>query len=295
MAEPPASAAQATVAAAPPASTTAPVRVTPARRAAAVERLQGLALGIGFPVALVLLWHQLVVMSGTRLIPTPSQVGLMMYDFTLGGIHNDAFSGTIVTHLLASMERVYGGFALAALVGVPLGLFIGKVKVVRQLLDPTLSLLRPIPVTAWLPLSMIFFGLGPRSAIFLVFLGAFYPILLNTIFGVRSVDPKLFEAAAMLGCDGSRMFRQVVLPAATPSIFNGLRLAHGFAWILIVVGEMTGVPTGLGSVIMDGRTLSRTDLVITGMIVIGVAGFLTDRVIVAINNRALRWSPQHHG
>jgi NitT/TauT family transport system permease protein len=86
-----------------------------------------------------------------------------------------------------------------------------------------------------------------------------------------------------------------VLPAATPSIFNGLRLAHGFAWILIVVGEMTGVPTGLGSVIMDGRNLSRTDLVITGMIVIGVAGFATDRIIVAISNRVLRWSPQHHG
>jgi NitT/TauT family transport system permease protein len=128
-----------------------------------------------------------------------------------------------------------------------------------------------------------------------VFLGAFYPILLNTIFGVRSVDIRLFEAASMLGCDGSRMFRQIVLPAAMPSIFNGLRLAHGFAWILIVVGEMTGVPTGLGSVIMDGRTLSRTDLVITGMIVIGIAGFLTDRIIVAANNRILRWSPQHHG
>jgi NitT/TauT family transport system permease protein len=131
--------------------------------------------------------------------------------------------------------------------------------------------------------------------VFLVFLGAFYPILLNTIFGVRSVDPRLFEAASMLGCDGSRMFRQVVLPAAMPGIFNGLRLAHGFSWILIVVGEMTGVPTGLGSVIMDGRTLSRTDLVITGMIVIGVAGFLTDRIIVSINNWILRWSPQHHG
>jgi NitT/TauT family transport system permease protein len=272
-----------------------PRRSAARRRALALDRVQGVVLGIGFPVALVVLWHQLVVMTGTHLIPTPSQVGLMMYDFAFGGIHNDAFSGTIVTHLLASMERVYGGFALAVLFGVPLGLLIGKVKAVRQLLDPTLSLLRPIPVTAWLPLSMIFFGLGPRSAVFLVFLGAFYPILLNTIFGVRSVDPKLFEAAAMLGCDGSRMFRQVVLPAATPSIFNGLRLAHGFAWILIVVGEMTGVPTGLGSVIMDGRTLSRTDLVITGMIVIGVAGFLTDRLIVAMNNRILRWSPQHHG
>ncbi len=259
------------------------------------ERVQGVLLAAAFPIALVVLWHYLVVITGTRLVPQPYQVGVMMWDFAFGGIHDDAFSGTILTHLLASMQRVYGGFALAIVIGIPLGLLIGKVKIIRQMLDPTLSLLRPIPVTAWLPLSMIFFGLGPRSAVFLVFLGAFYPILLNTIFGVRSVDPRLFEAASMLGCDGSRMFRQVVLPAAMPGIFNGLRLAHGFAWILIVVGEMTGVPTGLGSVIMDGRTLSRTDLVITGMIVIGVAGFLTDRIIVGISNWILRWSPQHHG
>lgn len=266
-----------------------------AKRGGLSERAQGILLATAFPLALILLWHQLVVMTGTKLVPTPYQVGVMMWDFTFGGIHNDAFSGTILTHLLASMQRVYGGFALAIVIGIPLGLLIGKVKLIRQMLDPTLSLLRPIPVTAWLPLSMIFFGLGPRSAVFLVFLGAFYPILLNTIFGVRSVDPRLFEAASMLGCDGSSLFRQVVLPAAMPGIFNGLRLAHGFAWILIVVGEMTGVPTGLGSVIMDGRTLSRTDLVITGMIIIGIAGFLTDRIIVAINNRVLRWSPQHHG
>lgn len=259
------------------------------------ERVQGPLLAVAFPVFLVFMWHQLVVTTGTKLVPTPYQVSVMMWDFCFGGIHNDAFSGTIITHLLASMQRVYGGFALACVIGIPLGLLIGKVKIIRQMLDPTLSLLRPIPVTAWLPLSMIFFGLGPRSAVFLVFLGAFYPILLNTIFGVRSVDPRLFEAASMLGCDGSSLFRQVVLPAAMPGIFNGLRLAHGFAWILIVVGEMTGVPTGLGSVIMDGRTLSRTDLVICGMIVIGIAGFLTDRIIVAINNRMLRWSPQHHG
>ena len=142
--------------------------------------------------------------------------------------------------------------------------------------------------------AMIFFGLGPRSAIFLVFLGAFFPILLNTVFGVKSVDTKLFEAASMLGCKGSQLFRAVVLPAATPSIFNGLRLGHGFAWILIVVGEMTGVPEGLGAVIMDGRTLSRTELVITGMIVIGLTGFISDRFIVMLNNRLLRWSPQHH-
>src|ERR1700722_11465899 len=258
-----------------------------------LKTVRAVALGAGFPILLVLIWDRTVALSGTRLIPSPSQVAVMMYDFAFGGVYDDAFSGTILTHIWKSMQRVYGGFFLAAVTGIPLGMMIGRIRILRQLLDPTISLLRPIPVTAWLPLSMIFFGLGPNAAIFLVFLGAFYPILLNTMFGVRSIDPRLFEAAAMLGCSGARMFRQIVLPASLPAIFNGLRIAHGFAWILIVVGEMTGVPTGLGSVVMDGRTLSRTDLVITGMIVIGACGFITDRIIVIISNRLLRWSPQH--
>jgi len=258
-----------------------------------MESLRAFVLGAGFPILLILVWDRAVAITGTRLIPGPWQVAVMMYDFTFGGVYDDAFSGTILTHVLKSMQRVYGGFLLAALVGIPLGMMIGRIKVLRQLLDPTISLLRPIPVTAWLPLSMIFFGLGPNAAIFLVFLGAFYPILLNTIFGVRSIDPRLFEAAAMLGCTGAGVFRQIVLPASLPAIFSGLRIAHGFAWILIVVGEMTGVPTGLGSVVMDGRTLSRTDLVITGMIVIGACGFVTDRIIVAVSNRLLSWSRQH--
>jgi NitT/TauT family transport system permease protein len=246
------------------------------------------------PLALLLAWDLGVRITGTRLIPLPRDVAIMLYDFSFGGIYDDAFSKSIHIHFWKSVQRVYGGFFAAAAVGIPLGLLIGRIKIVRDLVDPTLQILRPVPVTAWLPLSMIFFGLGPNAAIFLVFLGAFYPIVLNTTFGVRSVDYRLFEAASMLGCTGSSLFRQVVLPAATPSIFNGLRLGHGFAWILIVVGEMTGVPEGLGAVIMDGRTLSRTDLVISGMIVIGLAGFLSDRVIVAINNRLLAWSPQHH-
>jgi NitT/TauT family transport system permease protein len=268
--------------------------VSPRRRKRQrLEKLRAVVLGAGFPILLILIWDRAVAMSGTRLIPSPYQVAVMMFDFTFGGIYDDAFSGTILIHVWKSMQRVYGGFLLAALIGIPLGMMIGRIKMLRQLLDPTISLLRPIPVTAWLPLSMIFFGLGPNAAIFLVFLGAFYPILLNTMFGVRSIDPRLFEAASMLGCSGPGLFRQIVLPASLPAIFSGLRIAHGFAWILIVVGEMTGVPTGLGSVVMDGRTLSRTDLVITGMIVIGACGFVTDRIIVAISNRLLSWSPQH--
>jgi NitT/TauT family transport system permease protein len=241
----------------------------------------------------VVVWQVGVKLGGSRLIPPPTEVAIMMWDFAVGGIWDDAFSRTLHIHLLMSMARVYGGFALACLAAIPLGLMIGRVAIVRQMLDPVLQILRPIPVTAWLPLSMIIFGLGSTSAFSLVFLGAFYPVLLNTIFGVRNVDAKLFEAASMLGCKGSNMFRRVVLPAALPSIFTGLRLGLGFAWVVIVVGEMTGVPQGLGAVIMDARTLSRTDLVICGMIVIGIAGFLSDKAIVAVNRRLLRWSPQH--
>nr|WP_302474156.1 ABC transporter permease [Roseococcus sp. MDT2-1-1] len=172
-------------------------------------------------------------------------------------------------------------------------MLIGRVALVRSLLDPTLQLLRPIPVTAWLPLAMIVFGIGPRSAFFLVFLGAFYPILVNTIFGVRSVDGRLFEAAAMLGVSPSAVFWKVVLPAALPSIFTGLRLGLGFAWVVIVVGEMTGVQTGLGAIIMEARQLSRTEIVISGMVVIGLLGFLSDALVQALGRRLLRWSPQH--
>jgi NitT/TauT family transport system permease protein len=271
---------------------TAPEAVRPVRGLR--QRLGGAALAAAVPAFLLLFWDLMVRWTGTRLVPPPTDVAVMMWDFAFGGIYDDAYSASLPVHFWMSVQRVYGGFLLAAALAIPLGLMIGRIPLMRAMLDPTLSLLRPIPVTAWLPLSMIFFGLGPKSAIFLVFLGAFYPIILNTIFGVKSIDVRLFEAAEMLGCSGSQLFRSVVLPAALPSIFNGLRLGAGFAWILIVVGEMTGVPEGLGAVIMDGRTLSRTDLVITGMIIIGITGFLSDRILLRLNNHFLRWSPQHH-
>jgi NitT/TauT family transport system permease protein len=259
------------------------------------RRAKPVVLALIVPLLLLAFWQVATTQQWTRLIPTPREVAEYMVDFAVGGIYDDAYSATLITHLLASMSRVYGGFALAALFALPIGMMVGRLPTARMLLDPFLQVMRPIPVTAWLPLSMILFGLGAKSAFALVCLGAFYPILLNTIFGVRSVDPKLFEAASMLGCRGNAQFYKVVLPAAMPSIFTGLRLGLGLAWFVIVVGEMTGVPQGLGAVIMDARTLSRTDLVICGMIVIGLAGYLSDRVVVMIGNRLLRWSPSHHG
>jgi NitT/TauT family transport system permease protein len=256
-------------------------------------RLREPFLALTFPLAIGLVWYLATRGRPYSLIPPPADVGLALQDLAIGGINDDAFSGTLHVHLLASLSRVFGGFGLAALAALPLGMLIGRIPVARQLLDPTFQILRPVPVTAWLPLAMILFGLGPRSAFFLVFLGAFYPILVNTIFGVRSVEPRLFEAAAMLGCRGSSQFFKVVLPASLPSIFTGLRLGLGFAWVVIVVGEMTGVQTGLGAIIMEARQLSRTEIVICGMVVIGLVGFLSDRLVMLIGRRLLAWSPSH--
>ena len=246
------------------------------------------------PLILLFAWDRFVHLTGTMLVPTPKEVGITLWDYAFGGIYDDGFSGILLTDLVKSTSRVYGAFALAVLTGIPLGLLIGKNVTVRRFINPTLEIFRPIPVTAWLPLSMIFFGAGANAAVFIVYLGAFFPVVTNTVFGVKSVEGRLFEAAAMLGCKGPSMFRQVVLPAAMPSIFNGLRLGHGISWFLIVVGEMTGVSQGLGATIMNARMLSRTDIVISGMVVIGLCGYITDRLLVALNNHLLKWSPQHN-
>jgi len=261
--------------------------------ASRLARLREPLIALAFPLAVLVVWHFATYGRKYGLIPPPSEVALALYDLAVGGINDDAFSSTLHIHLIASISRVYGGFGLAVLAALPLGLMIGRIPLIRQLLDPTFQVLRPVPVTAWLPLAMIIFGLGPRSAFFLVFLGAFYPVLINTIFGVRSVDVRLLEAASMLGCKGTSQFFKVVLPASLPAIFTGLRLGLGFAWVVIVVGEMTGVQTGLGAIIMEARQLSRTEIVISGMIVIGVAGFVSDRLIVLIGSHLLRWSPNH--
>jgi NitT/TauT family transport system permease protein len=155
-------------------------------------RLRTVLLAIAFPVVLLAIWHLSTAGRPGSLIPPPYDVWQELRDLAIGGVNDDAYSGTLYVHLLASVSRVYGGFALALVVAVPLGMLVGRVPLIRQLVDPTIQILRPIPVTAWLPLAMIIFGVGPRSAVFLVFLGAFYPMLVNTIFGVRSVEPRLF-------------------------------------------------------------------------------------------------------
>ena len=246
-------------------------------------------LGLLVPALLLAAWWAATAGRPFGLVPSPAEVVAALLDLAVGR-EEDAFSGSLLGHVAASVSRVYGAFALAALAALPLGMLIGRLPIVRTLLDPLLQVLRPIPVTAWLPLSMILFGLGAKSAFFLVALGAFFPILVNTTFAVRSVEVRLFEAAAMLGVSPARMFPTVVLPASLPGMFTGLRLGLGLAWVVIVVGEMTGVQTGLGAMIMDARQLSRTDVVVAGMAVIGTLGFLSDAAVVALGRRLLRWN-----
>lgn len=265
---------------------------TVARPAASAPRaIPRWLYALPLPIILIAAWQLATGGKSYSLIPPPSTVVLTAWDYAFSGIRNDTYSGAFAANATASIIRVFSGFLVAMIVAIPLGLILGRNQLARSIIDPTLQFLRPIPVTAWLPLTMILFGLGPPATIALIALGTFFPMLLNTVDGVRLVEPRLIEAAEMLGTPRAAIFARVILPAASPSIFTGIRIGLGLAWVLLVVGEMTGVPTGLGASIMDARQLSRTDLVITGMIYIGILGFLSDRVVMLIGRRALWWNP----
>lgn len=259
---------------------------------AVAQRVRWLGMSLALPTLGVIVWdtvtrYQIV---SSYLLPSPAQVGLTFMDF-VAGRGEGAFSGTFVTHAVASVMRALGGFGMAALVAVPFGVFVGVSRTMERLCDPLIQIFRPIPIFAWLPLSMIWFGLGVRPTLFLVFLGAFFPILINAIIGAKFVEPRLTEAGRMLGMTSRQILFRVIVPASVPSILAGLRVGVAIAWMALVVGEMTGVKEGLGSVLMDARNLLRTDLVIVSMFLIGGLGMLSDRIILLVMGPTMRWAP----
>lgn len=246
-------------------------------------------LALPVPLVLLLLWDRGVAGGWTLplgiqmgFVPAPWQVAQRLADLAFGGVIDDSYSRTLWIHLYASTLRVVQGFLLATALAVPLGILMGRSTTLFRMLEPTVNLVRPIPVTAWAPLALLIIGFGDRSTIFLVLLAAFFPILLNTITGVRQVPGRLLEAAAMLGTPPAQALYKVVLPAAVPSIVGGLRIALGLGWVILVVGETVGISVGLGAMITQARDQSRTDLIICGMVVIGLAGFLADRLLVLL-------------
>jgi NitT/TauT family transport system permease protein len=173
--------------------------------------------------------------------------------------------------------------------GVPLGLMIGWSRLAAQLIDPMIQGLRPIPITAWLPFSIALFGIRDVGSIFLIFLGGFYAIVVNTTQGARDVDKNWVRAALMMGVNSRQLLWRVVLPSAMPNIFTGLRVGLGISWTAVIVSEMVAVKSGLGYVLWDAYYVGRMDIVLADMVSIGLMGFISDSFIVLIETRVLRW------
>ena len=198
-------------------------------------------------------------------------------------------SGELQRDILASLLRVLQGFALAALVGVTLGMAVGRSRVLESLVDPMLELLRPIPPLAFLPMMVLWFGIGEASKIFFIAYAAFFPIFTTTLEGIKYVDPLLLRAAASLGASRRDLFRYVVLPAATPAIITGLRLGFGLSFFVIVAAEFIAADSGLGFLINDARTFFLVSQMLLGAAVIGLIGFGFNRLLRLLEARLLRW------
>ncbi|MBW1802146.1 MAG: ABC transporter permease [Deltaproteobacteria bacterium] len=210
------------------------------------------------------------------LLPHPMEIGQAGYSYIFGTPGSAPYAGRFVGDLGASLARVFLGFALAVFLGIPLGVISGRMTAVNQLVSTSINALRAVPGITWLPLALIWFGIGMKATIFLVALAAFFPIYLNAAAGARQIDPLLYQAGAMMGVTRIRGAFAILLPGAMPHIITGLRLGMGIAWAYLVLGEMTGVPNGLGAVIMDARMLGRIDIIIVGIILIAVIGRMCD-------------------
>lgn len=224
-------------------------------------------------ILLVAAWQATVFLGGFQeaLFPSPLKAA--------EGIVTLFQDGTLFVDLQVSLFRFLCGYLIAAVLGIGIGLILGRVRRIWEITDPIIQVLRPIAPIAWAPFIVLWFGIGSVPAIVIVFLAAFFPILLATISGVHAVDLKYMKLAQNLEINKHRLLSKIIFPAAFPSIVGGLRIAVGTAWIFLVSGEMVGAQSGLGYLIIDSRNLLRLDLVMAGIIMIGICGLLLDRVV----------------
>lgn len=236
------------------------------------------------PVLLLICLWQLAGTLGwmnTTLIPSPVSVGSALTEMTR--------NGQLLTDSGASLRRVLLGFTAAALAGGLIGALLAWLGRRAYLIDSTLEFLRPIPPIAWIPLAILWFGIGETPAYFIVFLGAFFPILVNVHAGVSAVEKIHVNAALCLGAGRRLLLTDVILPSALPSILTGLRVGFGVGWICVITAEMVGAQSGLGYMIQLNRLLLRTDNVLAGMVVIGCLGFVFNQLLVWIERKLVRW------
>jgi NitT/TauT family transport system permease protein len=257
-----------------------------------------IGVGLVVPAVAVAVW-QAVAMLGwvnPQVLPSPLAVVQKWIAYLLplqphgeGSWLAWAFSGELIVDSLGSLYRVVTGFVIGAGLALPLGLAMGASARVYAWFNPLVQLLRPIPPIAYIPLSILWFGLGNPPAVFLIALGAFFPVLMNTIAGVRQVDGIYLRAARNLGAGRRTMFLRVILPAAVPYILSGVRIGIGTAFIVVIVSEMIAVNNGLGFRILEAREYFWSDKIMAGMITIGMLGLAIDVGMNRLNNHLLRW------
>ena len=235
--------------------------------------MEGLARRVVPPLIvmalLVAAWWIVVVATESAIFPTPLQV--------VTGTLELAQDGTLWEHIGASLFRVGTGFLLALVFAIPLGLWMGWVSGAYATLNPIFQMLRPISPIAWIPIAILWFGVGDVSPIFLIFIASVFPMIVQTTSGVHTIERRYLRAAANFGVSRRVLFRQVVIPAVLPEIIVGMRVGIGVAWLVVVAAEMIALRSGLGYMIMDSRNAgNRYDLVVAGMIIIGLIGLLLD-------------------
>jgi ABC-type nitrate/sulfonate/bicarbonate transport system permease component len=256
-------------------------------RGPALTRRRTLTFRIGAVVAFVALWSLLAgLVVGLRLfnplfLPGPWLV--------LGALVELAAKGQLWVHLLATLERVVIGFGTGAMLGVVLGLAAGQLAAVRNVVEPLIELLRPIPPLAVLPLFIVWVGIGEPSKIGFITYATFFPIFLTTVTGVRQIDPVLVRAARSLGAGGLGLFARVILPAALPEVLTGLRLGVALAFFVIVISEFIGAEHGLGFLINDGRNFFLVPQMLGAAVVLGLLGYAGNELVRMLERRLVRW------
>lgn len=274
-----------------------PRPVSPSRTEANLKRF---AISTVVIVVLLGLWEAASRFGFVKvqILPPPSAVFLKFiesiepqeaYDATKTNYLQWLVSGELIHDSISSMGRVLVGFFIGAGLALPLGLAMGASDLVFKLMNPLVQILRPIPPIAYIPLSILWFGLGNPPAYFLIALGAFFPVLINTIAGVRNVDSIFIRAAQNLGAGKMTMFLRVIIPAAMPYILTGVKVGLGVAFIVVIVAEMIAVNNGLGYRITEAREFFWSDKIIVGMVTIGVLGLILDIIVSKLNNHLLRW------
>jgi NitT/TauT family transport system permease protein len=236
---------------------------------------------IGIVVVLIVWQIMSVAYDLEQILPPPLAVARTIFStLTLNYEHPWLYGENIYEQLASSLVRAVSGFSVAAALAIPLGLFVGRVRAVREFIDPVIRALFPIPGIAWIPLAILWFGLGNTAVIFVVFVAEFFPLYFNTEAGARSINPILVDAARCFGARRLTLFRRVILPASIPYILTGMRIALGGAWRMIVAAEMLASQSGIGSILMEARYQFRATDLMMAMILISVVGYATERLIV---------------